>query len=81
MNDKEIKVDKDIPIPPSRGGPGILNLKGMKVGDSFFIADNGQRALQANAGNRARSWCAFKGMKWKFTTRKVEGGVRVWRIE
>ena len=47
----------------------------MEVGDSFF-AKASQPAVSGRAGNFNR-----KHPDRKFTTRKVEGGTRCWRVK
>lgn len=49
--------------------------KSMKVGQSFFI-ENRTMVAVCNANNRYK-----KKLGWRFTARKQEGGIRVWRIE
>ena len=72
-------VDRDIPKPKStgkRGRPPKYPFSKMEVGDSAFFP--GEKTLSntymaaANIGNR-------KG--WKFSSRAVEGGIRIWRVE
>lgn len=70
----EIKVESGIPM-PSRS-TGKYPLKVMIKGDSFFIpADVTTNYLQANLFSSA------KRAGIKISTRSVDGGLRVWRVE
>lgn len=76
----EYKIDKGIPIPLSRSGgqktQDLVML--MEVGDSIFVPDV---TSSATASSRlGLSWRAAKYQR-QFTCRKVEGGVRVWRVK
>ena len=69
-----IKIDKGVPLPVTY----TVNLKypwlEMEIGDSFFV-----NATQSRIGSHA--WQMGNRHNRKFTTRKVDGGVRVWRVE
>jgi hypothetical protein len=69
-------IEDGIEIPkPRRGRKGEkYPLSRLLVGQSFFVAGQEKSFL----GSIARS---NKYAGKKFITRKVEGGVRVWRIE
>ncbi len=72
-----IQIDKDIPIKPyRRGRTGMFTeaLRAMDVGDSFLLTEN-------PASDRHTAKRAAKRMGIKLTSRTVEGGIRVWRIE
>ena len=83
----EFKIEKNIKRPQQYMGRG-RKLKypfhDMKVGDSFFIPVADQNNIQKvgsivrNAANMARMRNKTIG---RFSTRAVDGGVRVWRIE
>ena len=70
-------IEDGIPLPKRKGGPGSkpkYPFRQMDVGDSFLCRDVNQKTL---------SWAAricSKRHGMKFATRKVDGGVRVWRI-
>ena len=53
----------------------IYPYRDMEVGDSFFVP-NGKMGT-VNAAN----YRAYKRLGWKFSARKVEGGIRVWRTQ
>jgi hypothetical protein len=71
----EIVKDKNVPIPKRRGGGRkcIYPWRSMEVGDSFHIPNTTTRQF---AG---RMTYAAKTLGVRFTTRAVDGGVRVWR--
>ena len=78
------KIEKNIPIPLTNYKKAIGSkypFLQLKIGDSFFIKcdDNEKRAKQTTL--IALSGRLSKEYKMKFTTRKVDGGVRVWRIK
>jgi len=70
-------IDKNIPIPQFRSADMTSALMQLEVGDSFLIPcqkdqiKTKQSALQAPIAK-----CKPK----KFTTKQVDGGLRVWRI-
>jgi hypothetical protein len=71
---EEFAIEKGVPIPlPKKAGK--YPWRTMEVGDSFFVANVGHKDFATNA-SQARKRTGFK-----FTLRKVEGGVRIWRIE
>lgn len=78
-----IQIEKDVPIPADDSRRvSKYPFRDMEVGDSFFVAcENGNPAKAAIAvRSSAIIWGKRKGHR-KFTTRIVEGGVRVWRIQ
>lgn len=72
----EIKVDKDIPMPPRRKERRKWPFDEMNVGDSFFAPE----VKAAHFGPYAR-----RLLPKRFTTRTVTEndirGIRVWRFE
>ncbi len=68
--------DKNIPIPKVKGrGRGkMYHFDLMEIGDSIFF--NTPRENVAQAINRIGKSTGFR-----FTTRKENGGIRVWRIK
>ena len=64
-------IEKNIPI--QRGREKYPFLK-MEIGDSFVFSGN-RKVIGA-----AASWYGSR-YKMKFTTRSVDGGVRVWRVK
>jgi len=73
-----IVIDKGIPIPVvNHGAARKYPWCEMEVGDSFFIADCDLGARNGHAANKASKRYAPK----VFTSRKVPGGRRTWRVE
>jgi hypothetical protein len=76
-------IDKNVPVPASTAGRGpVYPFTDMQVGDSFLVpVAAGEAATKRAAGlSRAASMNAKKNAGRKYTVRKVEGGVRVWRL-
>lgn len=67
-----MKIDKNIPMPTPTRGTTLDVVTQLEIGDSVFFDD---RVLAQNFAQ------AFRKFGRKATTRKVEGGVRVWRVE
>ena len=73
------------PPPPQRTGVCVgmaATLRRMVVGDSFLVPCEGwpaeRRAITASISSFRRT----HGQGWsQFVTRKVDGGVRVWRVK
>jgi len=72
-----ITVDKGVPIPNFRTAPRKSKYpwRDLEVGDSFLVPDTTSERF----GPQARE--AGLRLGRKFTVRKVEEGVRVWRTE
>lgn len=67
-----IKIDKGIPMPQiSKKMP----YKDMEVGDSFFVPGMTAKKVGSNLAY------AKEKTGFQFTSRTVDGGVRVWRIK
>ena len=80
---KPLKIDKHVKIPtPKVGQPHLYPFNTMKVGDSFFslCVERKIPQRQANIINAMKSRKLKGGLKGKFTTRRVKGGIRCWRI-
>lgn len=77
MKDKDcinnIKIEKGIPLVPSRGRPGFVSvLKHMNLGDSIVIP--------SLSGNSIRS--TARHVNVKIAVRSLgDGKIRVWRIK
>ena len=79
-----MKIEKNIPLPAriaNRVSVGPLPLKDLNSGDSIMITckpEEKDRALHSIRVRLARF--AQKNKDFKFSSSKVEGGVRIWRI-
>lgn len=80
-----LPIDKAVPIPPT-AHRRVYPLEDMAVGDSFFVPVMGEgpdferrrKRRQQAMSTICRTVRARK--IGTFTSRQVEGGVRVWRI-
>lgn len=77
-------LESNIPVAPKKYAPRPNRkcwrypFHTMEIGDSFFIAPDRYGELPRVA-QAAGAWGKPKGRK--FTTRTVDGGIRVWRIK
>lgn len=91
-----MKTERNIPIPLAKNlpKPRVKNISHplvknnpypwgkLKVGDSFFVAiEHYTPQRQSSIKSNGNEWSERHDKTIKFTTRKVDGGVRVWRIE
>ena len=72
----DFKVEKGIPVPPRQAR---YPFREMKVGESFFVPCTDEE--KARIQNRLTNSCAKARGFGTFTVRRVEGGVRAWKIE
>lgn len=76
------EIEKDVPLSESsKGKKNAYPLRAMDVGDSFLVPANGSDVSVLR--NRLAASVRYVSMQngWKFSVRKVEGGLRVWRTE
>jgi hypothetical protein len=72
----KFKIEKAIPVPAiDRKQRTIYPFREMEVGDSFFVKDGDVKRIGGSARQSGHHH------NRKYATRKVEGGVRVWRVE
>ena len=74
------EIEDGIPLPEKRAPRGIsakYPFAGLAVGQSFFARDGKTNCLSACA----RAWAKRNDAAARFTVRKVDGGVRVRRVE
>lgn len=69
-------IEKGVPIPAIVREPTKYGFERMEVGDSMFFEGQKHGGKGAIA---ARVFAHKKG--WRMTSRVMDGGVRVWRIE
>jgi len=83
-----ITIDKGIPIPERQRGSGVLPdneypWHELEVGDSFLL--RGDAVRQRNRAEVSfQTWKARWNIApgdYKIVTRRVDGGLRVWRVE
>lgn len=78
------QIETGIPLPPTRAVQSTVYpfAKLTAVGMSFFVPDDVVNAVTGHTLQRrvaSRAVWHSKARGWKFATRRVEGGVRVWR--
>jgi len=77
-----IKIDKNIPIPEVQKGRNIIYpFSNMEIGDSFLIPFEDAKFIQPGMVRvREAVYRAQKKFRFNFAIRKVENGIRVWRV-
>ncbi len=72
----KIIIEKNVPLPVGRHGKGHWDTvaASMEVGDSVFL-------LKVGAGNQTALGNALRRIGARYTTRQMDGGIRVWRTE
>ena len=75
---QEVEVEEDVPVPPQRRrSPDLDGFGEMPVGGYVFVeADDDEARKLPN-----RVSAAGKRFGMKFTTRRLDGGVGIWRTE
>ena len=72
------KIEDNVPPPNvTRGTPEKYPCAKMEVGQSFFVSDSEQPDLVV----KAMSYQNRKQNGRRFSTRRVDGGRRFWRVE
>jgi len=72
-----IKVQKNIPIPNTKGRKMKYPFPDMNIGDSFEV-DGVKKNTVLGA---ATSWAKRNKKKWEFTIRFVNNKTRIWRVK
>ena len=70
-----MKIDKHIDMPEEKKRLNLPYDK-MEVGDSFFREGDERLGMFCNL-----NWRWGKRLHRKYVCRKVDGGIRVWRVE
>ena len=79
------EIENNVEMPKkcaNNGSAAKYPFREMEVGDSFFVpAESAESAhrVQINISSSSVQMSKREGAGKKFATRKVEGGVRVWR--
>lgn len=76
----EIEHDIPIPSPIREGKPPVYPWRKMEIGDSFLVPLDSYSRKAHSRLSTALSQAGRRSGR-KFCTRRVEGGIRVWRIE
>lgn len=78
-------IEKGVPIPPKRhalSGGSKYPWRQLEIGDSFLAPLPEHGDARKHHASMTRSACQWaKAVNREFTTRRVEGGVRVWRTK
>ena len=75
----KIKIEKGIPIPSYAADSFRNTLRQMEIGDSvFFSGENIERTRSAITSAIS---IVSRDLKRRYLTRKMDGGVRLWRYE
>ncbi len=72
-----IAIEKNIPIPNTKGRKAKYPFATMEVGDSFLL----EKVPKNTVLNAARSWAIRHKKKHVFTIRFIDGNTRIWRIK
>ena len=70
-----MKIEKDIPSPPSAHGNRKYDFPDMEIGDSIFLEGCGHDSKSVVAAKMY-----FRRNDKKMTARLIDGGIRIWRI-
>lgn len=83
MASAAFKIEKGIPAIKSYGGPGKSKFpfSNMEIGDSFFVPWGDDPIKMRSVLSNAMAAFHLRNKPKRFTSHKIEGGVRVWRIE
>lgn len=88
MTTAGILIERNVPIPPAHAGykwkgggrPPKYPWRYLKMGESFLVWCTPAQVIPVmNALTNARSF-AEKQTGFKFTMRRVESGIRIWRV-
>jgi hypothetical protein len=79
---EEFVIEKNIPVPAynpakRRKYPFMY----LEVGDSFFVEANGDKFKKIEATIRSSSGHYHKMSGRKFAVKRVDGGLRCWRLK
>lgn len=78
-----MQIDKNVPIPGRGVKRTTIPIFDMEIGDSVFVecdksdTHKVQRKISASTLLRLKK----KGLNWKFCVRKVDNGIRIWRVQ
>ena len=68
-------IEKDVPISSTVGRPPKYPLRAMQPGDSFFVPLGDRKSISVSVSRIAKETGAI------YRVRRVDGGVRVWRVK
>ena len=77
-----MKIDKGLELPDKQSGGRETKYpyKELEVGDSYLVKlKKYSKSKHASISSAAAQWVKRNELDWKFTVRKVDEGIRVWR--
>ena len=77
MNKLKIKFEKNVPIPPANRKASIYPFSDLELGGSMHVEVTGKDLTRVQTA--AHKFGQYHGLK--FTTRRSDTGIRIWRIE
>lgn len=90
MADYKFPIEKSVPVPPTISVSARYPYAEMEVGDSFFVPEttltqHGKpikfSGLASMTSRKGTEMTKALGKTYKFISRKVKGGFRVWRVK
>ncbi len=69
-----LSIEADVPIPPRMEAVRLYPFAALEIGQSFLADKSSWASVRVQAVNHG------KRLGRTFRTRKVNGGIRVWRI-
>lgn len=75
------QVDSNVEVPQAKGKRNAYPFKSLEIGDSFFIPV--EKIDITKSQRKMSAICVTTGKRHgkKFVTRRVDGGLRIFRIE
>jgi hypothetical protein len=86
MYGRVLTIDKGIPVPNRYDGARVFPCGNLEVGDSFFIPDilgedeDGELFFSPPSGLYAMKRKYEKRHGHRYTLRRMDGGLRLWRM-
>lgn len=83
----EIKIEKNVPMPTLHGSDGLfgqaysVTFDQMKVGDSVFVETPDVHSTRTRIISQVHKYAHSRDNGFRILTRKVDGGLRFWRIK
>lgn len=71
---RNVKIERGVPLPPKGKTPERYPWSIMEVGDSFLVEGANPRSHISTGANKLHP-------DKRFTQRKVQDGIRVWRVK
>ena len=75
------KVESNVAVPQAKGKKNVYPFNTLEVGDSFMIESSPEQLTKMQRKMSAMCVMSGKRMGKKFITRRVDGGLRIFRIE